>query len=156
MNFFRTILNYLKKHFGGQNAGTLASEAHSAQLYLNLATPALVFAIQQAGASDASGETQKVATEISNDLNTVSRILGDIASGQASGETATQQVVTGLNSLKANLGAVLTLAHVKNASTVNTIENTANAVITEVDTIIEEFVPSTAASTMAVAAATAH
>jgi hypothetical protein len=135
MNFFKSILSYLKTHFAGQNTQTLASEAHSAQLYLNLAAPGLVLALQEAGASDASGETLKATSEISTDLSTVSTLLTDIQDGKP----VQQEIVSTLESLKSNLGAVLALAHIKDQKTVTTIENTANAVIAEVETIIGEF-----------------
>lgn len=140
MNWFKSILSYLKTHFAGQNTQTLASEAHSAQLYLNLAAPGLVLVLEQAGASDASGETQKVTSEISTDLSTVSNLLGDIQAGKP----VQQEIVSALESLKSNLGAVLALAHIKNQATVATIENTANAVVAEVETIIGEFTPAAA------------
>ena len=141
MNIFKSILSYFKTHFSHLDTQSLASEAHAAQLALNLAAPGLVLALQEAGASDASGETQKVTAEISSDLTTVSTLLSDIQQGKP----VAQEITSALESLKSNLGAVLTLAHIKDPKTVATIENTTNAVIAEVETILGEFAPAATA-----------
>jgi hypothetical protein len=137
MNFFKSILSHIKTWFS--SPATLANEAHAAKMALDIAAPGLVLVLQEAGASDTSGEVQKVTTEISADLTNVDTILTGVANGTTSGETAAQEIVTVLDSAKGNIGLVLAMAHIKNSAKVATITNTATAVINEVDTIIGEF-----------------
>lgn len=132
---FKKILAKLKSLFAGQSAPTLASEAHSAELYLNIAAPGIVLALQEAGQSEGSTEVANVAAEVEKDLSLVSSSLSSIQAGTNVSTT----VVSALNSIKSNIGALLTAGHIKNPQTVQTVTNVTNAFIAEVEVIISEF-----------------
>lgn len=132
---FKKILAKIKTLFAGQSAPTLASEAHSAELYLNLAAPGVVLVLQEAGQSEGSTEVASVATEVEKDLSLVSTGLSQIAAGT----NASSTVVSALNSIKANIGEILAAGHIKNPKTVQTVTNVTNAFVAEVETIISEF-----------------
>ena len=132
---FKKILAKLKSLFAGQSTQTLASEAHSAELYLNLAAPGVVLVLQEAGQSEGSTEVASVATEVEKDLSLVSTGLSQIAAGQ----NASSTVVSALESIKSNIGGLLAAGHIKNPKTVQTVENVTNAFVAEVETIISEF-----------------
>lgn len=132
---FKKILAKIKSLFAGQSTQTLASEAHSAELYLNLAAPGVVLALQEAGASEGSAEVSSVASEVESDLSLVSTSLGQIAAGTDASST----LVSALNSIKSNIGGLLAAGHIKNPQTVQTVTNVTNAFIAEVETIISEF-----------------
>ena len=134
---FKKILAKIKSLFAGQSTATLASEAHSADLYINLAAPGVVLVLQEAGESEGSTEVANIATEVETDLNTVATELNAIQTGG----TNTATLVSALNSIKSNIGGLLAAGHIKNPKTVQTVENVTNAFIAEIETIISEFAP---------------
>ena len=140
MSIFSSILGWFKHTLAGQNPQTLAAEAHAAQIAINLLTPGLVLTIQQAGATESSADVTKVATEVSNDLNTLSKALSDIQAGKDASAT----VVATLESVKANLQSLLAAGHIKNPQTAAKVTNVVNAFVAEAEVLIAEFSPKTA------------
>jgi hypothetical protein len=132
---FKKILAKIKSLFVGQSTPTLAAEAHSAELALNIAAPGVILVLQEAGVSEGSAEVSEVATEVESDLSTVSTALASIQAGTNVSTT----VVSALTSIKSNIGALLTAGHIKNPQTVQTVTNVTDAFIAEVETIISEF-----------------
>ncbi|HKF46338.1 MAG TPA: hypothetical protein VKB38_03205 [Terracidiphilus sp.] len=135
MSIFSSILGWFKHTLPGQNPQSLAAEAHAAQIAINLLTPGLVIAIQQAGASESSADVTNVATQVSNDLNTLSKALSDVQAGK----NASATVVSALNSIKANLQSLLAAGHIKDPKTVATITTIVNAFVAEADAVSAEF-----------------
>ena len=139
MSVFSSTLSWFKKtfstFFANQNGTTLVAEAHSAQVAINVLTPGLVLALQEAGASEGSAEVSQVAAETVTDLGTVSTLLSQIQAGQGNAVL----LVSSLNGIKANLSGLLAAGHIKNPQTVTTVTNVTNAFISEIEVIVNEF-----------------
>lgn len=136
-SFFKHIRDFFAQHFSHATTSSIASDAHAAKLALELVTPGLVLALQSAGVEGGSAQVQNVVNEIVRDLGDVETALAAIQSGQPVPDT----LRASLESLKTNLPALLADAHIKNAQTFATIQNTATAVINEVEVILNELYP---------------
>jgi hypothetical protein len=131
MNFFKHVLSYVKQWFSSPH--TLADEAHSASIAIKIVAPGLVLALQEAGVQNAG--LANVSTEVANDLDKLSNTLGQVAEGSGN----VDEVVSVLESIKANLGDILTIGHIKNPELRARVVNAYNAFEAEAEVIVGEF-----------------
>lgn len=144
--FWDKVEAAFKKLFGSTSwEKTLAS-------VITYAAPIVQLLVTMAAGPAAGTIVGTVANAAKNDLATISAVVTDATSVPGASETTV--VVNALNSLKTNLGSLLTDAGVKNSAESTTITNYANVLIGEVDAALNA-IQVTPAAAPAVAAATA-
>jgi hypothetical protein len=135
MSIFKSALSWFKKIFANQTPATLVSEAHAAQVALNLLAPGVILVLKQAGKSEASAEVASVSNEVVTDLGTVSALLAQAQGGA----DVNGQIIAALDSVKTNLSGLLASGHIKDPNTLATVTNVSNALIAEIEVVISEF-----------------
>lgn len=145
MSFFASVKSFFHKLFG-----SLPSWEKSASSTLAFAAPLVEEIVALSAGEPAAAEVQQIVAEIQKDMATVATVVSGAAGAPSA--TSYQTATTALNSIKANLGGLLTAGHVKNPETLAKVTGVANTIIGEVEAILSEIPAPAAAATPAPAA----
>lgn len=131
MSFFGSVKSFFHKLFG-----ELPSWEKTVSSTLTLLAPLTEEIVTVSAGEPAAAEVQSVVGEVQKDMSTVAAV----ASGAAGSPSATtyQAATTALNSIKSNLGGLLTAGHIKDPAKAQKITGIANTIIGEVEAILSE------------------
>lgn len=107
-NFFKSIENFFKNHFG--NPPTILQKAQSILGYIG---PFLGFVVTEADPKDAA-EVVNVVSEVQTAMGTASAVIAE--SHSTTDTTAKARVATALNAVANHLTDLEAMGHIKNAT----------------------------------------